>query len=63
VIKVGSIDMTIDTQINHKVLDHGVSNESLTSKYLQPRWRFPGLFLTKIEGSNDFKVKREKMKS
>jgi hypothetical protein len=28
VIKVGSTDVTIDTQINHKVLDHVVSNQS-----------------------------------
>jgi hypothetical protein len=27
VIKVGSTDVTIDTQINHNVLDHGVGNQ------------------------------------
>jgi hypothetical protein len=42
-IKIGSVDVTINDQVDNKILDHGASNNSLASEYLQPRWCPPGL--------------------
>jgi hypothetical protein len=43
VIKIGSIDVTINDQVDNKILDHGASRKSLASEYMQPRWCPPGL--------------------
>jgi hypothetical protein len=43
VIKIGSMDVTINDQVDNKILDHGASNKSLASEYMQPRWCPPGL--------------------
>jgi hypothetical protein len=43
VIKIGSMDVIIDNQVNQKTLDHEISNESLTSKHVQPKWCPQGL--------------------
>ena len=43
VIKIGSMDVTINDQVDNKILDHGASNKSLASEYVQPRWCPPGL--------------------
>jgi hypothetical protein len=42
-IKIGSMDVTINDQVDNKILDHGASNKSLASEYMQPRWCHPGL--------------------
>jgi hypothetical protein len=42
-IKIGSMDVTINDRVDSKILDHGASNKSLTSEYMQPRWCPPGL--------------------
>jgi hypothetical protein len=38
VIKIESVDVTISDQVDNKMLDHGASNNSLASEYMQPRW-------------------------
>jgi hypothetical protein len=43
VIKIGSMDVSINDQVGNKILDHGASNKSLASKYMQPRWCHPNL--------------------
>jgi hypothetical protein len=43
VIKIGSMDVTINDQVDNKILDHGASNKNLASEYMQPRWFPPGL--------------------
>jgi hypothetical protein len=43
VIKIGSMDVSINDQVDNKILDHGASNKSLASKYMQPRWCHPSL--------------------
>jgi hypothetical protein len=43
VIKVGSMKVTINDQVNNKALDHEASNKSLTLKHVPPRWCPPGL--------------------
>jgi hypothetical protein len=43
VIRIESMDVTINDQVDNKILDHGVSNKSLASEYMQPRWCPPGL--------------------
>jgi hypothetical protein len=43
VIKIGSMDVTINDQVDNKILDHGANNKSLASKYMQLRWCPPGL--------------------
>jgi hypothetical protein len=43
VIKIGSMDVTINDQVDNKILDHGANNKSLASKYMQSRWCAPGL--------------------
>jgi hypothetical protein len=43
VIKIGSVDVTSNDQIDNNILDHGATNKSLTSMYVQPRWCPPGL--------------------
>jgi hypothetical protein len=43
VIKIGSMDVTINDQVDNKTLDHGDTNKSLASEYMQPRWCPPGL--------------------
>jgi hypothetical protein len=43
VIKIGSMDVTINDQVDNKILDHGDTNKSLASEYMQPRWCPPGL--------------------
>jgi hypothetical protein len=43
VIKIGSMDVTINDQVDNKILDHGASNKSLAFEYMQPRWCPPGL--------------------
>jgi hypothetical protein len=42
VIKIGSADVTINDQVDNKILDHG-ANKSLASEYMQPRWCPPAL--------------------
>jgi hypothetical protein len=37
------MDVTINDQVDNKILDHGGSNKSLASKYMQLRWCPPGL--------------------
>jgi hypothetical protein len=37
------MDVTINDQVDNKILDHGANNKSLASKYMQPRWCPPGL--------------------
>jgi hypothetical protein len=37
-IKIGSMDVIIDDQVNKKTLDHEISSKSLASEYMQPRW-------------------------
>jgi hypothetical protein len=32
------MDVTINGQVDNKILDHGASNKSLASEYMQPRW-------------------------
>jgi hypothetical protein len=34
VIKIGSMDVTINDQVDNKILDHGASNKSLASEYM-----------------------------
>jgi hypothetical protein len=43
VIKIGSMDVIIDDRVNQKPLDHEISNKSLASEYMQPRWCPPDL--------------------
>jgi hypothetical protein len=43
VIKIWSMDVTINGQFDNKILDHAASNKSLASEYMQPRWCPPGL--------------------
>jgi hypothetical protein len=43
VIMIGIIDVTINDQVDNKILDHGARNKSLASEYKQPRWCPPGL--------------------
>jgi hypothetical protein len=43
VIKIESVDVTSNNQIDNNILDHGATNKSLTSMYVQPRWCPPGL--------------------
>jgi hypothetical protein len=43
VIKIGSMDVIINDQVDNKILDHGASSESLASKYVQLRWCPPSL--------------------
>jgi hypothetical protein len=38
VIQIESMDVTINGQVDNKILDHGASNKSLASEYMQPRW-------------------------
>jgi hypothetical protein len=38
VIKIESVDVTIDDQVGNKILGQGVNNKSLASKYVQSRW-------------------------
>jgi hypothetical protein len=47
VIKIGSMDITINDQVDYKILDYGASNKSLNSEYMQLRWCPPGLSHTK----------------
>jgi hypothetical protein len=42
IIKIGSMDVTINDQFDNKILDHGASSKSLASEYMQPRWCPPG---------------------
>jgi hypothetical protein len=42
-VKIGSMDIAINDQVDNKILDHGASNKSLSSEYMQPRWCPPGL--------------------
>jgi hypothetical protein len=42
-IKIGSVDVTINDQVDNKILDHGASNNSLASEYMHLRWCPPGL--------------------
>jgi hypothetical protein len=37
------MDVTINDQVDNKILDHGANNKSLASKYMQSRWCAPGL--------------------
>jgi hypothetical protein len=41
--KIGSIDVTINDQVDNKISDHGASNKSLASEYMQLRWCPPRL--------------------
>jgi hypothetical protein len=43
VIKIDNVDVTINDQVDNKILDHGASNKSLASEYMQLRWFPPGL--------------------
>jgi hypothetical protein len=43
VIKIESMDVNINDQVDNKILDHGASNNSLASEYVQSRWCPPGL--------------------
>jgi hypothetical protein len=43
VIKIGSMDVIIDDQVNQKTLDHEISHKSSTSKHVQWKWCPPGL--------------------
>jgi hypothetical protein len=43
VIKIGSIDVTINDQVDNKTPDNESSNKSLASEYMQLRWCPPGL--------------------
>jgi hypothetical protein len=43
VIKIGSMDVTINMQVDNKILDLGASSKSLASKYIQLRWCPRGL--------------------
>jgi hypothetical protein len=43
VIKIGSMDVTTNDQVDNKILDHGASHKSLASEYMQPRWCPPDL--------------------
>jgi hypothetical protein len=43
VIKIGSMNVTINDQVDDKILDHGASNKSLASEYMQSRWCPSGL--------------------
>jgi hypothetical protein len=36
--KIRSLDVTINDQVDSKILDHGANNKSLASEYMQPRW-------------------------
>jgi hypothetical protein len=36
VIKIGSMDVTINNQVDNKILDHEASNKSLASEYMRP---------------------------
>jgi hypothetical protein len=42
VIKIGSMNVTINDQVDNKILDHGARNKSLASEYMQskvvPSW-------------------------
>jgi hypothetical protein len=42
-IKIGSMDVTINDQVDNKILDHGASNKSLAYEYMQLRWCPPDL--------------------
>jgi hypothetical protein len=42
-IKIGSMDITINDQVDYKIIDYGASNKSLNSEYMQPRWCPPVL--------------------
>jgi hypothetical protein len=37
------MDVTINDQVDNKILDHGASNRSLASGYMPPRWCPPSL--------------------
>jgi hypothetical protein len=37
VIKIGSMDVTINDQVDNKIPDHGANNKSLASEYMQSR--------------------------
>jgi replicative DNA helicase len=37
-IKIGSMDVIIDDQVNQKTLDHEIRSKSLASEYIQMRW-------------------------
>jgi hypothetical protein len=43
VIKIRSMNVTINDQVDNKILNHGANSESLASKYVQPRWCPPNL--------------------
>jgi hypothetical protein len=61
-IKIGSADVTINDQVDNKILDHGASNNSLASEYMQSRWCPPGLSHTQ-KRRLQFKIKRAKRRS
>jgi hypothetical protein len=46
VIKIGSMDVTMNDRVNNKILDHGASNKSLASEYMQSSCCPPGLSRT-----------------
>jgi hypothetical protein len=60
VIKIGSIDVTINDQVDNKISDHGASNKSLTSEYMQPRWCPPGLSHTQKRRLQRFRNQESK---
>jgi hypothetical protein len=37
------MDVIIDDRVNQKTINHEISNKSLASEYMQPRWCPPGL--------------------
>jgi hypothetical protein len=63
VIKIGSIDVTINDQVDNKILDHGASRKSLPPSICSQGGALLAYLILKRGGCSDFGIRRAKRRS